>query len=56
MQIHVKFPLFRDTTTRARIFLFFPGVDIFNLDTHVRSFINRYSMTDLNWISRLKQA
>ena len=57
MQIHVKFPLFRDattTSTRTRIFLFFAGVDILNLDTHVRSIMNRYSLTDLQWISRLK--
>ena len=55
MQIHVTFPLFRDATTRARIFLFFAGVDILNHDTHVHvlSFINRYSLTDLQWISRL---
>ena len=39
-ELNVKFPLFRDATTRARIFLFFSGVDILNLDTHVRSFIN----------------
>ena len=53
MQIHVKFPLFRDATT-ARIFLFFAGVDFLNLDTHVPSFINQFSLTDLKWISRLK--
>ena len=54
MQIHVKFPLFRDASTRARFFLFYTGMGILNLDTHVGSSINQYSLTDIQWISKLK--
>ena len=48
MQIHVKFPLLRDATTRADLALLRWSGHL------VRSFINRYSLTDLQWINRLK--